>query len=246
MFVALVSMLIQSPPAQSAPDWITARDAETVAAVLMYDHGLSLIVLCRDKRLETRIGGLPASAQAVRRLQINHPGSDLRDSTWIVGADQTTAFSTASGIYARRLREAETLSVRVPSEGDSRAVRYELPLPETHEPLDAVLTACDTPLERAEDAEFEPELPMITWATLPVPPFPDEASSRAATVKLTCMVEPGGELRSCRVLEESPRFQGFGRAAVQSARGARVARIDDQDITEPRTIVFTIRFRIAP
>lgn len=244
--IALVSMLIQSPPAQSAPDWIGARDAETVAAVLAYDQGLSLIVLCRDQRLETRIGGLPASAADIRQLQINIPGNDLRDSTWIVGADQTTALSTAPGNYARRLRAVERLIVRVPPEGDSRAVRYELPMPEAREPLDAVLTACNTPLERAEDADFEPEAPLISWEFHPIPSYPSDASSEAATVRLSCLVEPGGGLSGCRVLEESPRLQGFGRAALQVARRARVGRIDGQEITESRQITYTINFRNRP
>jgi TonB family protein len=245
--VALVSMLIQSAPAPApaAPQWITARDAETAAAVLMYDHGLSLIVLCREGRLETRIGGLPASAEPIRRLQINVPGSELRDSTWIVGADQTTALSRAPGIYARRLREGGTFTVRIPAEGDGRATRYELLLPDAHEPLDAVLTGCDTPLERAEDADYEPELPMIIWAAMPTPYFPPNATARSATVKLSCVVEPDGGLNDCRILEESPRMQGFGRAAVQSANRARVAQVDEQDIAEPRPVTFTIRFRLV-
>lgn len=243
--VALASILIQSPPAQSAPQWVTARDAETAAAVLMYDHGLSLIVLCRDNRLETRIGGLPASTAPIRKLQINVPGSDLRDSTWIVGADQTTALTRAPGVYARRLREGGTLTVRVPSEGNGPATRYELPLPEAHEPLDAVLTGCDTPLEQAEDADYEPELPMIVWAVHPMPQYPPDTIARAATVRLSCVVEPGGGVTDCRVLEERPRRQGFGRAAVQAARRARVAQVDEQEITEPRTVTFTIRFQMA-
>jgi TonB family protein len=205
-----------------------------------------LIVLCRDERLETRIGGLPASAGDIRRLQINVPGSDLRDSTWIVGADQTTALSVAPDIYARRLRDGGKLIVRVPKEGDNRAVRYELLLPEAHESLDTVLTACGAPLERAEDADFEPEAPMITWASLPTPQYPTQASSLAARVKLGCEVDPGGELSDCRILEESPRMQGFGRAAVQAARRARVARVDDQEVTESRSITFNISFRIVP
>lgn len=240
---ALALTLIQTPP-QSAPEWVAAGDDETVAAVLAYDHGLSLIVLCRAERLETRIGGLPASGEAVRTLQINVPDSALRDSTWIVGADQTTALSFAPAIYARRLRQLDTLTIRIPAEGDVRAVRYELPLPAAHEPLDAVLNACGKPLEDAEDAEFEPELPIITWAARPMVQYPTEAGARSAKVRLSCEANPDGSLSDCRILDESPRHQGFGRAALQAARRARVATVDERELTEPRTVTFNMNFRM--
>lgn len=242
---ALALALIQTPPSQPAPEWVAAGDDETVAAVLAFDHGLSLIVLCRAERLETRIGGLPASAGDIRRLQINVPDSELRDSTWIVGADQTTALSIAPGVYARRLRQLDNLNVRIPADGDVRAVRYELPLPAAHEPLDAVLNACGAPLEKADDAEFEPELSMITWASPPMAQYPTNARADSARVRLGCEVQPDGSLSDCRILDETPRHQGFGRASLQAARGARVARVDDQELIEPRTINFNISFQIA-
>lgn len=245
---ALALMLIQTPPPQSAPEWVAAGDDETVAAVLAYDHGLSVIVLCRDERLETRIGGLPASTTDTRYLEINVPDSELRESTWIVGADQTTALSTAAGVYARRLRAVERLTVRVPAEGDSRALRYELPLPEAHLALDAVLTACGAPLERAEDADYKPESSVIVWARQPLSEYPgapnvDRLNGGSGTVQLDCLAEVGGDVGDCQILAESPSRRGFGRAAVTAAERSKVARIDGREITEGVRITFTIRFQ---
>lgn len=244
--LALAMTLIQSAPAQQAPDWLSASDQGTVAAVLLYDTGLSVIVLCREERLETRIGGLPASTSNIRFLEINVPGSELRKSTWVVGADQTTALTRAPGVYARRLRQGGRLTVRVPAEGESRAIRYELPLPEAHEPLDAVLTACGTALERAEDADFEPESPMMTWTVYPIPQLPPEAVGLEARIRLSCLLEVGGALSDCSIVEESPRLHGIGRAALQAARRARVARVDDEEITESRRVAFNIHIRSPP
>ncbi|MDY6922445.1 MAG: hypothetical protein SWI22_00610 [Pseudomonadota bacterium] len=244
LVIALASLLTQTPPAPPPPNWIAAGDEETVAAVLVYDHGLSVVVLCRDDRLETRIGGLPASAADIRTLEINLPDVALRASTWIVGADRTTALSTAPAVYARRLRDVGRLTVRIPPEGEGRAVRYELPTPEAHEPLDAVLTACGTPLDDADDAAYTPETPLLTWANPPSPQYPTGANAASGAVQLSCLAEVGGRLRDCEVAAESPSLQGFGRAALKGAERARLSRVDGQEITAPQTVSFTVRFRI--
>lgn len=47
-------------------------------------------------------------------------------------------------------------------------------------------------------------------------------AAREGQVTLECMVRPDGNLRDCRVVSETPRGAGFGRAALSAARRTRV------------------------
>lgn len=234
---------ISSAPAQSAvPEWIAAEGDDTTGAVLSYAGGMSLSILCRDDRIMFLIGGLTAAGSETRVLQLNAPGDALRNSTWIVGSDGTTAISTAPGFYARRLRTINQLTVRIPSAGNAAGRRYQFLLPETHEPLDTALQHCKEPLTRDSDLTFDPEMPVIVWERRPFPEFPTTTQWSDGSVALKCTAQPDGSVTDCEITTEDPRLAGFGPAALAAARNARLRQIDGAPITSPRDIRFTIRF----
>lgn len=239
---------VQSSPAQApaGPEWISAQDDDVKAAVLMYGGGLSLSVLCRDERLGFLIGGLTPSDQEARTLQVNAQGDDLRNSTWIVGADRTTATSFMAGLHARRLRVASKLTVRIPSAGGAPARRYEFPLPASHATLDAVLESCNEPLENDADAGMQPELSVVAWERRPLPNFPNQGmGTRFASVFLDCLTGADGLVTDCNIISEDPRHQGFGDAAIASTRQARVRSIGGEATALGARIKFRITFRLG-
>ncbi len=262
MIAALAAVLLQTAPTTTpvvtpvpapargqipaGPEWISAEDEDVNAAVLMYGGGLSLSVLCRDERLSFLIGGLTPSDQETRTLQVNAPSDDLQNSTWIVGSDLTTAISVAPAVYARRLRSVHTLTVRIPGGAGTPGRRYELPIPSSHETLDAVLTGCAVPVERVEDAIFDPELPTIRWIRLPTPNYPDAGQrSSSAAVTLDCLSRVDGTLTDCEIVTEEPPHQGFGAAALASVRAARLGALGGRPLTTERRFKFIMRFSMT-
>lgn len=246
MIPSLLAIGALQAAAAAAPEWVAAAGDNTEAAVLIYGGDLSLSVLCRDNRLDFLVGGLPPTTENIRTVQVNVPTDPLRNSTWIVGADGTTLISTAPAIYARRLRQTDRLTLRMPSENGQPARRYEFALPADHVALDHVLESCDTPLDRPADLEFVPELPLIRWSPQPMPSYPREGMDVvSATVLMECMVQTDGRVDDCEILTEEPRRRGFGREALKAVRRARIVQIGSSPIREPRTARFTIRFRLG-
>lgn len=71
--------------------------------------------------------------------------------------------------------------------------------------------------------------------------FAPTAADGAVVVE--CVVQPDGSLADCAVLSERPAGRGFGEAALDSARQARI-RIDANDPHRPGAkIRYTVRFR---
>ncbi len=90
------------------------------------------------------------------------------------------------------------------------------------------------------------ELPR--WVRQPAPLFPELAASRGVRngdVTLLCEALASGELGACQILIESPPDAGFGEAALDATRDARVTPRSIDGFRTDGTIRFTIRFQLV-
>lgn len=63
----------------------------------------------------------------------------------------------------------------------------------------------------------------VTYLARPMPEFPARARSSRGEAWVVCTVKADGTFTSCEIESETPRGNGFGRAAVASMqRGARI------------------------
>jgi len=88
----------------------------------------------------------------------------------------------------------------------------------------------------------------VTWAEMPSPNFPADAARNGigqGNVTLACAPQGDGRLTGCSVVAEDPTGQGFGAAALEAMRTARVSPETMRSAASGATIRFTIRFRLA-
>ncbi|MDQ8030223.1 MAG: TonB family protein [Brevundimonas sp.] len=71
------------------------------------------------------------------------------------------------------------------------------------------------------------------------------AGANRAEVELSCAVNADGSLRDCRVEREDPAGEGFGEAALRTARQARVQPRDGEQAGPDSRIRWTTRFERA-
>jgi TonB family protein len=64
-------------------------------------------------------------------------------------------------------------------------------------------------------------------------------------VTLNCAVQTSGAIRDCRVVEETPRGQGFAQAALSAARRARLSDETVERAGAEGRVTFTTRFQLA-
>ncbi|HYC68559.1 energy transducer TonB [Brevundimonas sp.] len=86
-----------------------------------------------------------------------------------------------------------------------------------------------------------------SWRRPPSVEFPERAISRgleSGVVELTCAATPAGGLAACEILSETPEGVGFGQAALNGARRARLnPRQEDGDAVGSR-VRFAVRFSL--
>ncbi len=81
----------------------------------------------------------------------------------------------------------------------------------------------------------------------PATPLPDvevTAAANQGVVRLECRVNNNGTLRNCIILSETPPGQGFGEAALEGARRARVSPDTVDPDASGAKVRFTTRFRL--
>ena len=67
----------------------------------------------------------------------------------------------------------------------------------------------------------------VQYTRRPMPDFPMTARANRGRVHLICTATGTGTVSGCQIESETPAGEGFGRAAVQSMRGARISKGQD-------------------
>jgi hypothetical protein len=237
-------------PAEDGGAWDFVEGDGAVTATVAYEGALAIAVRCEaDASLRVILIGLPAAGrdEFERTIEATGPDGQLAPSTWVVSGDLTAAFAITPSVYARTLRKGGTFSVRAPTT-DGRRMRYQLDLPADATAIDRVLQACGRPLVDERDGAPRPGDPAfveIDWGQRPMPEYPSRAEAQdigRGVASLDCRVLETGRLTDCQIESEFPPGMGFGPAAVEGTRTARLTR-EGQAAAGGRAR-FTIRFRL--
>lgn len=236
LLVLAASLAVALPAlAQEAEgDWDVARDAEKsmVIAYTVFDNGLGVGARCSGGNYQVLISGLPATTGASRSLRVAFRDDELSDQRWSVGDDATVAISEYPSSLARSLREGGRMQIVVPSSDKSgKTLRYVIDLPSSGAAIDETLTACGRPLVDPRDAELaaldDKGLPAnLNWGREPQITYPEQQTYRRGFAVLTCLTRPDGYLRDCAVETENPPGGGFGAAALNGMKRARVINLE--------------------
>lgn len=234
--------------------WLVSRNQmrNVTSASAVFTNGMGVAVRCNDGALDAVILGLPEASTSYHHIQVLLDGRVVQ-SSWFRGGDRTSAFALRPSLFARRLRGAQTLSVRIlPDSGP--ATRLDLPLPPSDDGLAEPMARCETPMTDARDdaVELGAVSPPrgggpIDWVRNPTPTYPDSAmraNVRNGLVAMTCSVNAAGDLSDCQVDFETPADYGFGREALKATRKAKVSPGQSPD--SPSALVsFVITFALS-
>lgn len=78
----------------------------------------------------------------------------------------------------------------------------------------------------------------------PVPDVEAVAEAREGTVELECRVQRDGRVSDCIVLSETPRGMGFGEAALNAARRARLSPQNRAGVATGGKVRFRTAFQL--
>jgi len=237
-------------------DWDIRRDpaAKAILAYTSFDNGLSIAFRCVDGSFNAVIAGLPPSQENRRRLELGFRDGEPRPTMWSSTTNPTTVIGDLPAPLAREFRQGGALRLTVPNgAADGRNLRYEIDLPASGAAVDEALTACDRPLVDPRDMELEAIGASgltggMTWRRMPEPEFPHSGGSGYAEgfAVLTCISTARGGVRDCVVEMEHPHDGGFGRAAADAARRARLVNTTDPGQPVPvRRFSFLTKFRMV-
>lgn len=232
--------------AQERPRWtLTETGGVTIAHTTLQSRA-AVIARCARGQLSVLLQGVPAPADNMSVTTIVDASVDLTNAWWLAGTDGML-MSRRPAAFIRGLAEGQSVAMSAPRPGASPWV-LESFLPEDRAPIDAVLTACDTPLSDPRDALEQvwkasrgSEKPPVRWARQPTPNWPGGTAPqhiRQGSVVLTCITGEEGRLSDCRAESESPLGVGFGREAVKAANVARL----NSDMPAGVVVEFEIRF----
>lgn len=232
-FLALVTSLTFASPALAqdpAGDWDVTRDPDKklIVAYTVFDSGLGVGARCSNGSYQVLVSGLPLATGTMRPLRVAFQDGALSDQDWSVGNDASVAFSEFPSLLAGDLREGGQMHIVVPGGGQNgKNLRYVIDLPASGAAIDETLTACGRPLIDPRDAELaalgKDGLPTdLNWARPPEISYPDGQTYTRGFANLTCLSRPDGYLRDCTVETEQPHGGGFGEAALNGTKGARL------------------------
>ncbi|MGH7018446.1 MAG: hypothetical protein ACREEY_01115 [Brevundimonas sp.] len=251
ILAAAVSSLL-APPAQAqeaTADWDVNRDPsqKLILAYTAFDNGLGIGARCINGSFQVLISGLPPEAGATRTLKIAFQDDDFDDQRWNVAENPTAAISDSPSPLARDMREGGKMQVIVPGGGEGgRNLRYVLDLPASSAAIDEALQACGRPLVDPRDAELDAladdGLPRnIEWSREPEPTYPQGRTYTRGFATVSCLTQPDGRVRDCVVETEHPIDGGFGQAAIEATRRARLRNKDGGEVS-PGMIQFRTNF----
>lgn len=246
-----LALALPAAAQDAAGDWDVARNVETdmVLAYTAFDNGLGVGARCSAGNYQVLISGLPATTEASRSLRLAFDDGEFSDQRWSVGDDASVALSEHPASLGRSLRKGGRMQVVVPNGGEGgRNLRYVIDLPASGAAIDETLTACGRPLIDPRDAELaalgDRGLPAnLGWAREPLISYPEQQTYRRGFAVLTCLTRPDGYLRDCTVETENPPGGGFGAAALNGTKRARVTNLEGGAVPL-RFIAFRANFDI--
>lgn len=242
---------------QESGDWDLRRvpAEKLVMAYTVFSSGLGIGVRCTDGRtLETLIAGLPSATGETRPLRVSFGEGEFDEGDWNVGSHPSVAIGNFPAPFARKLRLGGPIQIVAPGGAQGgRDLRLVATLPVSTAAIDEVLTTCRRPLVDPRDATLaaveRTGLPApLKWVEAPRPEFPvRQRTYERGFAVLTCLTTPRGPVSDCVVESEFPADGGFGEAALNGVRNARIG----VDGLEPgaypvRQISFRTVFSMAP
>lgn len=238
---------------QDDDGWDLSRDSARGLAIASvgYEDGPVLAVRCMGGVFDVILTGMPPFRESRRILEVAFGGDEPQEQYWTQTAVEGVVASNFPATFARRLREARTLTVIASGEDGASRVRRVLPLPASSVGLDAVMSACGKPVVDPRQPTDFVEIgagSRRTWARPPSPSYPDLALSREANtghVGVSCVAEANGRLRDCQVESEIPGGVGFGARALSAAREGRVTPLETTSNAAHQTqlVTFMVLFR---
>lgn len=214
----------------SAGDWDVTRDPnkDLVIAYTVFDNGLGVGARCSGGSYQVLVSGLPPATGASRTLRVAFEDGEFAVQHWSVGNEASVAISDYPSPLARNLREGGRMQIIVPGGGQNgKNLRYVIDLPSSGAAIDETLTACGRPLVDPRDAELaalgDNGLPAdLNWIREPQITYPERRTYTRGFATLTCLTRSDGFLRDCAVETEHPHGGGFGEAALNGTKGARL------------------------
>lgn len=254
--ILIAAFVISAPArAQDNDDWDIGRDPvkKLTIAAATFDSGVGLATRCMDGAFDVLFSGLPSASGPIRTLEFGFGDAPLVESSWSVGDDKISAFSDLPAPLARRLRAGGRVQVVVPADAGQPARRFVLDLPRSDQAINETLTACRRPLSDTRDARLSPSIPPVEptggarWTRLPQARFPDRAQQSnisVGAVTTSCLVQADGHLTDCVIETERPAGFGFGRAALDAARTARLAPAPNATGSDGGVVAYRTRFAL--
>ena len=257
--LALTAAMLLAPPAvaQDTGTWtrVTDPSGEAVMAVVAYEGAPGLTAQCHAGALDLAITNLPARPAGAggthRPLSVEWPTGPDDAEAWEMAGGDTTVLANFAARAIRSLRNGGAVKIAVTAEGDAPAARFELPLPTTAPELDAVLTACNTPLVDDWD-----QLPFVDDLLKKLPSPSQYARVRAidralererinyAEGTFICRVAPRGRVSECRIERQTPVGSGYGAAVVRNSDVIRLDFGDDAEAAVGGLIAITMNITI--
>jgi len=233
---------------QAAEDWDLTTNAEQQLTLATLDFGANVLALrCRAGELDMLLTGVPVSTGATRKVRVSAGAIAAEDQIWMAQPGQPVLGADEPARLARLLRAGGDLDIRLdPEDSTDRSRRYRLTAPASIAAVNAVLTACDQPLEEPRDLLARVNSsPNTVWVDLGEVKFPDNMgamNAAPAAVRVSCIIGDNWALRDCRADTETAPGHGFGASAVAGATRSRLGPPADGTDLRGRLFRFTIRF----
>lgn len=247
--LVLLASAIALPALAQAPaeDWDLTIDPTQQMTMASLDFGENTLALrCKAGGLDLVLTGTPVTSEPVRTVRISVGGVADERQIWRTRPDLPVLLAPEPDRLARQLRPGGDLDVRIePAETGQRPLRFRFTAPPSGAAIDRVLSACGARL--ADDWDLRPRVfsDNLIWESAAMPRYPSAAVARRiplASVRVACLIPANGRLNTCRILSEDPQGLGFGRSALDAARGSRVALVQSDTNVVGKVVHYSVRF----
>lgn len=251
LLLVLLASAVALPALAQAPapaeDWDLTIDPTQQMTMASLDFGDNTLALrCKAGGLDLVLTGTPVTSEPVRAVRVSVGGIADELQIWRTRPDLPVLLAPEPDRLARQLRPGGDLDLRIePAATGQRPLRFRFTAPPSAAAIDRVLSACGTRL--ADEWDLRPRVfsNNLILESAAVPRYPPAAVARRlplASVRVACLVPANGRLNTCRILSEDPQGLGFGRSALDAARGSRVALLQSDTSLVGKVVHYSVRF----